>query len=239
VVALVAEARLTKEAQAGALELLGPGGLAIIVTWADEIRGERPETASWHYTNIPAGARRYDPDRDCRNNECVVGRVERFRASLVSPHSSRSDRVEALKFLVHLIADLHQPLHCINNQDRGGNEVLVTFLGQSTRPHSDRPWNLHAVWDYGLIEQTGLSDVDYASTLTRWLQHQPIRRWERGAPSDWVWEVHQAAIDHAYAIPQGNQLGDAYLHSNRPVVDALLAKAGVRLARVLNEAFRK
>ena len=116
---------------------------------ADQIRMQRPETAPWHYVNIPIHPAPdepsdYDATRDCPNDACVVAKIEQFERVLADRQVSQRQRLEALKYLVHFVGDVHQPLHTSNDHDRGGNEVPVTFMGRQT--------NLHAVWDTGIIE---------------------------------------------------------------------------------------
>jgi hypothetical protein len=139
--------------------------LAEVSTWADQIRLQRPETAPWHYVSIPihppAGqADSYDPARDCPHDDCVVAKIELFKRTLIDQQASQRQRLEALKYLVHFIGDIHQPLHASSNNDRGGNEVTVTFMGRQT--------NLHAVWDTGIIEPAVKGDVrSYALHLVK------------------------------------------------------------------------
>ena len=122
--------------------------LAEVSTWADHIRGRRRDTARWHYVDIPirppAGTPAgYDASRDCPRGDCVVAAIERFTDTLRDKSASPGDRLEALKFVVHFVADVHQPLHCADNGDCGGNDVRVSFLGQHM--------TLHAVWDSGIL----------------------------------------------------------------------------------------
>lgn len=240
IVAEVAERHLDKRARGQLRRLIGEASLASVAGWADLIRDDRPETARWHFVNIPFEASHYDPKRDCaapKPGDCVVAAVERFRRVLGSRTRTDSEREEALKFLVHLIADLHQPLHAADRADRGGNDLPVTFFGEEIQS-GDRPWNLHAVWDGGLIERTGLSDRIYAERLQRWLQKQSIFALQSGTAADWALEAHRAAVEVAYRVPDDRKLSKEYFEKSVPVMDELLAKAGVRLARLLNEAFR-
>ena len=122
--------------------------LAEVSTWADEIRPQHPETRRWHFVSIPihpnAGeSSGYDAVRDCPQQECVVAKIEEFERVLADPQASQRQRLEALKYVVHFIGDVHQPLHAANNDDRGGNDVAVTFMGHQT--------NLHAVWNSAII----------------------------------------------------------------------------------------
>ena len=137
--------QLTPQARASVERLLTlePGAtLASISTWADETRS--PSTAAWHYVNIPRDAGcHYEEARDCPGGQCVVAAIERQRRVLVSG-ASDVEKLRALKYLAHLVPDVHQPLHAGYADDRGGNKFQLQAFGRGT--------NLHAVWDTGLIE---------------------------------------------------------------------------------------
>lgn len=241
VVADVAERRLDDQARKEIRALIGEESLASIADWADRVRGDRPETAPWHFVDIPLKASRYDPKRDCafpKEGDCVIGAVERFRRTLSDRGRPAEARAEALKFLVHFVADLHQPLHTADRGDRGGNDLPVTFFGEKRRPFSEDRWNLHAVWDSGLIDQTGLSEKAYVAHLEERLKKRSIVDLQKGTVVDWALEAHRAAVDAAYRLPKNRKLSRNYFEKSLPVMDELLAEAGVRLARLLNEAFR-
>jgi hypothetical protein len=206
--------------------------------WADQIRGQRPETSRWHYVNIPLDRAEYLPAKDCarpRPGDCVVEAITRFERVLADQNRPRSERAEALRFVTHFVADLHQPLHCADHRDRGGNDVKVVFFGEVLHPGGRTPWNLHAVWDSGLIERRGLSVSKYAQRLTKRIARRPIDEIAGGSVVDWALESHQAAVDTAYRLPPERYLGDEYADMALPVIDDMLAKAGARLAKVLNE----
>ncbi len=259
IVALVAEQHLAPHTRSRLMEIMGPGGLDTIATWADHFRqgrasdhaliveGERivPEdTVPWHFVNIPIQRNdepgHYAAHRHCPRGNCVVMQTERFRRILADPTRPLEERRTALKFLVHFVADLHQPLHCANrHRDRGGNRIVVVFMGERFVPGTrDSPWTLHGVWDSGLIAQTGLSAKAYADRVLAWLDTKDLGTLASGAPSDWANESHRAAARYAYAIPKHRhrRLGEEYLTRSQPVVEEMLAKAGVRLASMLNEA---
>ncbi len=240
IVAQVAEHRLHKDAAARVRDLIGPEGLASVAMWADQIKSERPETRPWHYVNIPMGRGDYDPGRDCATpqpGDCVIGALERMYARLLDPSTDTPAKVEALKFLVHLMGDLHQPLHFVD-RDRGGNEVLVTFFGEKNIPSTTIPWNLHAVWDTALIVRTGLTQDQYVAKVEGLLKSRKPGDFEKGSFRVWALETHRAAVEVAYGLlPPDRALGEDYYRRALPVVDAMLAKAGVRLAKILNEAF--
>jgi hypothetical protein len=208
--------------------------LADVSEWADQIRLQRPETATWHYVNIPvhpaAGeSDSYDAARDCPNNGCVVAQIERFERELADRELSERQRLEALKYLVHFIGDVHQPLHASNNHDRGGNEVQVTFMGHQT--------NLHAVWDTGVIESAVRGDErGYALQLARNITGAERKLWSSDDPVSWANDAHEIAGTEIYGkLPHDGAIPESYEVQALPIVNEQLAKAGVRLAAVLNK----
>jgi hypothetical protein len=227
IVAELAQRNLSAAAQAQVATLLHGDTLASIASWADDVRKSRPETARWHFVDIPRETDRYDVQRDCASEpegDCVIAAIERFRGVLADAGRPAAERTDALKFLVHFVGDLHQPLHSIDDHDRGGNDVSVTLFGQ--------PTNLHSVWDSGLINHTGLAVDAYVARL------QGMVVDASGTPIAWAEEAHRVAVAHAYVLPVDHQLDEAYYDANRPVIDLQLARAGARLARLLNESLQ-
>lgn len=203
--------------------LLGPqkGGdpLTSVATWADEQKSGK--TRNWHFVNIPL-TEKYNQQRDCPNQDCVVEVVNRLINQLQSG-KTRQQRIDALKYLVHLVGDLHQPLHVTDNNDLGGNKKSVIFFGKVT--------NLHSVWDEELIKRTGLSEESYINKLEVGLPYAD------GWVYDWADESHQLA-QYAYKLPSDRALGNAYYRTNLTIVDRQLARAGVRLAHILKFALQ-
>lgn len=234
VVATIAERHLTARARERVRQILGPEvSLAAVSTWADEIRPSRPKTAPWHYIDIPLNASAIDPARDCQDGDCVTAVITRFVAVLRDNASSLDAKSEALKFVVHFVADLHQPLHCADNHDRGGNDVHVTFFGQNA--------NLHSVWDTLLIERIDPDTGSYAKRLDAALTNSNISTFEAGTVEDWALESHAVAQKVAYgALPRGETLGLGadYFQTAAPTVDLQLQEAGIRLAFILSTALR-
>ncbi len=133
----LAETRLTPRTRALIRELLEPGeSLADASTWADEYNQSIPGSAAWHYVNVPISAPSYSP-RDCHDN-CVVSRFEEFRGILADPRAPKPRRRMALRYVVHLVEDAHQPMHVGDRRDRGGNNLQVQFF-------RDDYTNLHQV----------------------------------------------------------------------------------------------
>lgn len=205
--------------------------LASVATWADVVKNQH--TAPWHFLDIPKDQTAYDPQRDCKGDNCIIAQIERFRGILGDTTRREAERIVVLKYLVHFLGDLHQPPHCADNMDRGGNEVLVTFLGQETNPHTQKLWYLHAVWDQGIIEEKDTSDIHYAKRLNAWLNHQDVPEMTKGTVIEWAIEAHKAARHDAFHIPNDRQLGEPYYETNLPVVDRQLAKSRARLAHIL------
>ena len=249
IIAAVAARRLQPHTRAAiALLLAGEpsASLSAVSTWADAIRQERPETTRWHFVDVPIDQPGFLAARDCREvpgaGDCLVAAVRRQRAILGDRRQPRWQRAEALKFVAHLVGDIHQPLHCAERHaDRGGNDVSIVFFGETQLPTGER-WNLHSVWDIGLIQRAQPDGMisTYAARLNRWLGSQDERRLATGSFVDWVNEAHALARTYAYrgVPPEGADLGQAYYDANIVVVDHQLAIAGVRLARVLNDALQ-
>jgi hypothetical protein len=227
-VARLAAVRLTPRTAAAVRELLGGQSLADAALWADRIRTARPDTKPLHYVNIPLGASGYEPARDCPDGRCIIAAIERERQTLADANAPAASRAEALRFLAHFIADLHQPLHVADNGDRGGNDRPVTFLGATK--------NLHEVWDGELIEASGLAEEAYYVHLRRLMDSVDPGATERGSVVDWAMEGHRVAALHAYRLPHGARIDRRYVQASLPTVDRALVAAGIRLARVLNDA---
>ena len=228
IIGQIAADQLSPEARDAVADLLGGKSLAEVSCWADEIRPTHPETKRWHYVDIPRLATAYDPTRDCAptpEGDCLIAAIFRSLSTLKHPTRPQQERADALRFLAHLMGDLHQPLHCADDHDRGGNEIAVEFLGTHE--------NLHSVWDTGLINALVRTDPDLAAHLTHAASEE--RRARRGTIVAWALESHAVAVDHVYgALPGDRHLGAAYVDAQRPTVERQLVLAGVRLAAVLN-----
>ncbi len=217
------------------LELENATILADVSTWADDIRRQRPSTGPWHYVNIPIhpqnGPSGYDAVRDCPDGNCVVAKIDEFKAVLGDKAAQPRERLEALKFLVHFVADIHQPLHCADDHDRGGNDTHVSFLGRNT--------TLHALWDSGLLEAAAIPDERaYALKLAQSIKPADLERWRRGTPADWATESYERARTIYGKSQEARSLQVFYEAEFLPVVATQLQKAGIRLANLLNRALK-
>jgi hypothetical protein len=242
IVASLAQTRLTENTKTGIRSLIGDASLASIANWADEIRPDRDETYNWHFVDIPTDASGFSDERDCflpasshkgsatDHRNCVVDRIEIFKKVLSDSNASRDDRIEALKFLVHFVGDVHQPMHAIG-EAAGGNGIAVTEFGSTQCGR--HPCNLHGAWDTGLIEHTGMGRDEYVAHLEKLISDEHLTA--SGSPEDWANESHGYA--QVALLPDGAQVGEGYYQKEIIVVDERLALAGLRLAAILNEAF--
>jgi nuclease S1 len=244
-VAQIAEGRLSPVARQNIRWLLDGGSLADVASWADEQVDELRQTGPWHYVNIPNQATRYDRDRDCprqpgvragtradRWRDCIVDRILYNEAQLMDVALDRADRATALKFLVHLVGDIHQPFHGLADE-RGGNDIPVTLFGSANCGEGSRtaPCNLHGVWDSGLMAHRRLSDQRYLAALEGLVQSR-ARREIGGTPADWAQESRDIA--RAALLRPNADAGETYYAAYIGVIDERLAVAGVRLAQLLN-----
>ncbi len=234
VAAEMAESRLSPRALAVIHELLGPGvSLSDISTWADEHRN--PSSGAWHYVDVPITESRYDP-KYCLSKGCVVSKIADFRRILIDRRADKFKKQEALKYLVHFIEDLHQPLHVADNNDRGGNQTQVRFFNRGS--------NLHRLWDSQLIENKSHNEQDWLRDINSLATSQNVSQWSKGTPEDWAAESLQIA-KKAYCLPgtntvmpSGTKLDDNYCRMALPIIQTQLAKAAIRVAATLNEIFR-
>ena len=189
-VALIADQRLTPLARRNVAWLLGPESLADVSSWADRYLEGAYQTFYWHFLNIPPEATSYDRDRDCPRQpgvaagsradawrDCAVDRIGYNKARLADTALDRADRAIALKFLVHLVGDLHQPFHALG-VGHGGNDIPVRVFGSDTC--GNRPCELHGLWDGGLILHRNLDDAALRGSAARSDRSAAV-----GAPAAW------------------------------------------------------
>jgi hypothetical protein len=247
VVVEIAQRRLSPQAANAVEELLGKGhSLASIASWADGVPDQRPNTYDWHFVNIPIGEADYRPARDCVNDpakgDCIVAELDRLKNDLRC--ASGEAKVEALKFTVHFVGDIHQPLHTVREK-RGGNDIEVdifmhglTCLGTCKPPRT--PTNFHAAWDQGLITKAVWDWGAYVDRLENsWLKSAEanLAGIDGGMPADWAVESHKSAQVVWKLLPDNRVLDDKYFRKALPILDRQLGVAGLRLARFLNEAY--
>ncbi len=145
IIAAIAEPQLTNTARKRIKELLPQGTtLADASTWPDKAGRQIPDMDAYHFINFPKDANTYDQQRDCKLRNCIIEAIAWYLQVLKSPDAPRNEKRTALRFVAHLVGDIHQPLHAGFAEDRGGNSVEVRFNG--------RKENLHSLWDTALVE---------------------------------------------------------------------------------------
>jgi len=223
IVGRIAEGYLSEEAAAAAEALLAPDSLARASYWPDEARSDPAwqHADAWHWISIEDGETYETSEKNPAGD--VVEAIRRMEAILRNREAPQAERAIALKFLVHFVGDVHQPLHVGRRADQGGNDGRVTWHGQ--------PSNLHSVWDSAMIDSTRLSFSEYAEFIDH-PSAEEIAAWQASTLLDWVAES-KAVRARVYEIGDGN-LGYAYSFHNLPVVERRLVQAGVRLAGLLN-----
>lgn len=235
VIAAIADTQLSGLARAHVKEIIGVESLDEAANWPDEMRSDpapfwQKTATPWHYVTLDGIT--YDhapPEGD------ALEALGRFRATLLDPAASLADKQLALRFVVHLVGDLHQPLHVGKCCDRGGNEVKVTWFG--------KPTNLHAVWDSAMVDDEQLSFTELAAKLERHTSNQDVIDWWDINPRDWITEsaqvretLYPAASSDPKKLPE---LSYAYVYRFQPVMERRLKQAGVRLAAYLNDIYAK
>jgi hypothetical protein len=260
VIALIAQAYLEPDVRktvnailAADTETLTAHDIASEATWADKLRernkaGARERTRQWHFVDIEIDAPDLDyacfghpqlsvgvPASRGPADDCVVDKIEEFAAELRNPSTKPEERLVALKFLLHLVGDLHQPLHASDAHDRGGNEKRVSAAGS-------KAGNLHRYWDTVFVSQLGPDAKTIASELLIHISPSQAQIWMQGAVSGWAMESFQVAKQDAYGLlPQPSKrhsyrLTADYLAMARQDVAIQLSRAGVRLALILNRS---
>lgn len=225
----IADENLSGVARANVRALLGVEDLAKGTTWPDDMRSDPAEfwqkTANpWHYVTIRNGDAYQAADAPPEGDAMTA--LTRFTATLRDPAASANDKRLALRFIIHIIGDLHQPLHAGGGNDRGGNDVQVTFFGRAS--------NLHSVWDSGLIEQRALSYSEYAAWLSRSITSRQVIDWSDRDPHVWI---RESIALRKTIYPADSNLSWNYAYQHRVELDDRLKQAGIRIAAYLNWVF--
>ena len=246
VVAAIADTQLSGLARAHVREILGPGeSLVDAANWPDEMRSDpaifwQKTSTPWHYVTLNGIT--YDhapPEGD------ALEALDHFAKVLKDPAASLADKQTALRFVIHLVGDLHQPLHAGKCCDRGGNDVKVTWFG--------KPTNLHAVWDSQLVDEEQLSFSELAEKLERHMSDRQLIAWWDINPRDWATEsaeyrdtLYPTAADmpkpkKGEKMKKGEPvlpaLSYSYVYRFTPLMEQRLSQGGVRLAAYLNALF--
>lgn len=226
IIAELAERQLQPRTAAEVRRLLSlePGAtLGSVASWADQVRTEAD--ARWHYVNMPPEVHcHYVAERDCPNGECVVGAIERQLAILKSK-APDDERLRALKYLVHFMGDVHQPLHAGHAADQGGNTFQLQAFGHGT--------NLHALWDTGL-----LTNFPHGVGALEQVVANRTTSGAFGNPTQWA-EQSCRIVQQAWFYPRTHVLDEEYVTRAKPIVERQLRLAAVRLAVLLDRVLER
>ncbi|QNJ98283.1 S1/P1 nuclease [Constantimarinum furrinae] len=224
----IAEQHLTKKAKRQIGQLLDGKSLALVSTYADEIRSDDAyrEYAPWHYVNFPFDLT-YDSHPKSEQGDIYVA-INTCIAVLKDKNSSKEKKAFHLKLLVHFVGDLHQPLHVGIAEDRGGNRFQVQWFDEGT--------NLHRVWDEELIESFQMSYSELAEN-TKMLSEIELENIKKGSVKDWMNESRRLCVKIYETTESGENLGYRYMYDYMDVVREQLQRGGIRLAVLLNEIF--
>lgn len=217
-------------AEADRLLALEPGAtLPGIAAWADELRGSDPDlgrrSARWHYVNIGEADCHYHAATACPDGDCVVGAIDEQARILADRSRPEAERLQALKFVVHFVGDVHQPLHAGYGHDKGGNTVQVNVDGQGS--------NLHRLWDSGLLNTRGLDDQEYQARLALLPLAVPDRPALPPASAQWAEQSCSIAVADGF-YPDGARIDAGYVGYWLPRAEEQLRRGGIELARLLD-----
>lgn len=221
----IAHNHLSKKVRKQIEEILGGQSIALVSNFMDEIKSESlyDSLGPWHYCTIPDG-KAYEGAPDEGD---IIQAINKYVELLKSGNLSKEDEAFSLKCLIHLVGDIHQPMHVGNGNDRGGNDVKVTYFWQSS--------NLHRVWDTGIIDGQNLSFTEYVS----WIDNAPktqIDKWKNDDIMVWAKES-MSYRSQIYDLPESMKINYRYNYDNISTVNTRLLQAGIRLAAVLEEIY--
>jgi hypothetical protein len=227
----IAANHLTPGAKAAVQELLGNESLAGVSTWADELR-MKPEfkyTTPWHYINLPLGLSysQFKEKVENMTQDNVYSAMLKQEKILADQNLSKKKRAEALKFIVHFVGDLHQPMHISRAEDEGGNTIQLNYEGKGT--------NLHSLWDSRLIEHQGLTYEQVAEKYDH-VSARESKKWQKAPLIVWMWESYQISSTLYAEVDQmkDRKLEADYGEKHYPIIEKRLQQAGLRLAGLLN-----
>ena len=235
VVGEIAQRHLSKMAKKELKKLIGRENLAMWANWPDFIKsdttGAWTAASKWHYVNVPGNLSKEEFMSKLQSlpGENLYTQIKAMTTQLKDRSLSQEKRQIALRFLIHFVGDLHQPLHVGREADQGGNKISVTWF--------DKPTNLHSVWDGSLVDFQQYSFSEYASVLNI-ASDEEVNAWQQSSLEDWFYDSYTLANKVYATVPADGKLGYKYNYIFQQDLDRQLLKGGVRLAKVINEALQ-
>lgn len=233
VISEIAEAHLTKKAKKNIYQLIGNQKLAYWSNWADFIKSDPnpalQKTGSWHFVNTNGNLSYIDfineLDQSPENN--LYKAYNALRTDAKSRTGDLASRQQQLYFIIHLLADAHQPMHVSRKEDLGGNLIDITFFG--------RKGNIHRVWDSDLVDNEKYSYTEYARVLD--FDKNNYAKYTQSSLEEWLFESHQLANQIYDDVAKDTNLSYTYIFQYKYKMEACLLKAGLRLAKELNDIY--
>lgn len=233
VIGQIAENYLTPKANLAIKKILGTETLAIASTWADFVKSDSSfiYLNNWHYMNFKEGLSESDM-KEYLNTDTATGaytKVNFLVAQLKNKQLDKEKKRLYLRLLIHIVGDIHQPLHTGREEDLGGNRINVQWF--------NKPANLHTVWDEKLIDRQKMDYIEYTNAINHTTQQQ-LNQWQHEPISHWLFQSYQLATQLYKEIKQPNEkLSYDYHKSHIQSANLQLLKGGVRLAGLLNQIF--
>ncbi|WP_035806689.1 S1/P1 nuclease [Lunatimonas lonarensis] len=228
VVGQLAEWHINKKAHKRISAILGSESMAMVANWMDNVKSDRSydHLNTWHYLTVEEG-KGYDPSIQEKEGDAFE-KTTMIINLLKKGGLSVQQESEYLKMLIHLVGDLHQPLHVGRGDDRGGNDVRVVYFGQNS--------NIHRVWDSQIIDGKQLSFTELAGHLNKRATSDIIKKYQKASIEDWLEEA-VAIRPVIYSLPEDSRLSYEYDYVAWPVIEERLLAGGLRLAGILNEIY--
>ncbi|MCC5941181.1 MAG: S1/P1 nuclease [Balneolaceae bacterium] len=223
----IAEYHMTETARERVQELLGNTSIPLATVWMDDIRsdGRYDHTRTWHWATIADGKTYEETEQDEGGD--IIWALETLIEELKEGGLSEDDERDKLRMVMHMVGDIHQPLHVGTGEDMGGNTVRVQWMGQNS--------NLHRVWDTDIIMSLNMSYTELAKELNKATPEQ-ISEWQSASVRDWAYES-VSYRDRIYNLPGNMRIGFEYRYHNLDIVFERLLQAGIRMAGVLNDIY--
>lgn len=226
-VATIAQKHLTSNTAYVVSAILKGESMADVSTWADENKNRN--TAHWHFLNLPLGLSHAEFVKSvAQSDNNVYTAILKMEASLKDNTLPADQKNEALKYLIHLVGDAHQPMHVSRKEDKGGNTIQLRYDNKGT--------NLHSLWDSRLIDHEGLSEAEIVKNYDVATTAQ-IKQWQADSPMEWLWESYQISSELYRQAKPGETIDDTYYQKYIQVTHKRIDQAGIRLAGELNKLF--
>ena len=230
-IALIAQSHLTPKAKSAVAAILNNTPMSSVSSWADAYRPSHPETGDWHFLNLELGLSQtqFNKATISQTTPNVYSELNKLIIELSNPSTPQATKITDLKFIIHFVGDAHQPMHVSRVEDKGGNDIIVTYDNQST--------NIHKVWDSLLLGDDQPNFTQLAVKVDHATPAQ-IQQWQNDNILQWLWESYQGSTKIYGDVHNGQVLTHDYYTNNISTAEMRLEMGGIRLAGVLNRIFK-